>query len=192
MHTAIAPMYHWHTRGWVKIERQVLKRPKRIYRAAKREDHRQGRRLQKLLLRSRAAKLFAVRNVTPDHQGKQTPGVDGGAQLTPQERLDLVQHLHLEGHASPVRRGYIPNPGTPEQRPVGMPTMADRAQQTLVKHVLEPAWEAQVEPNSDGFRPGRRTWDAIGAISVQITQQPTWVLDADLAPGCDRIDHDAW
>jgi RNA-directed DNA polymerase len=157
-------MYQWHTRGWVKIERQVLKLPKRIYRAAKREDHRQVRRLQQRLLRSRAAKLLAVRNVTQENQGKKTPGVDGVANLTPQARLDLVQHLHLQGHASPVRRVYSPKPGTTEPRPVGIPTMADRATQAVVKHVVEPAWEAAVEPNSDGVRLGRSTWDAIGAI----------------------------
>jgi RNA-directed DNA polymerase len=191
MNTATAPMSQWNTMGWVKIERQVFKLQKRSYRAAKRGDHRQVRRLQNLWLRSRAATRLAVRNVTQDHQGKQTPGVDGVANLTPQERLDLVKHLPLEGHASPVRRVYLPKPGTTAQRPWGMPTMADRATQALVKHVLEPAWEAQFGPNSYGFRPGRRTWEAMGAISVQINQQPKWVLDADIATCVDRIDHDA-
>jgi RNA-directed DNA polymerase len=191
LNTANAPMDHWNTMGWVKIERQVLKRQKRIYRAAKRADHRQIRRLQKLLLRSRAAKRLAVRNVTQDNQGKQTPGVDGVANLTPPERLELVQHLHLEDTASPVRRVEMPKPGTTEQRPLGIPTMADRAKQALVKHVLEPAWEAQFEPNSDGCRPGRSTWEAIGAIYVQINQKPKWVLDADIAKCFDRITHDA-
>lgn len=191
MNTAIAPMYQWNTIGWVKIERQVFKLQKRIYRAAKREDHRQVRRLQKLLLRSRAAHLLAVRNVTQDNQGKKTPGVDGVANLTPPERLELVQHLHLEDTASPVRRVYIPKPGTTEQRPLGIPTLADRAKQSWVTQALEPAWEAQFEPNSYGFRPGRSTWDAIGAIYVQINQKPKWVLDADIAKCFDRIDHEA-
>jgi RNA-directed DNA polymerase len=104
MNTAIAPLYQWNTMGWVKIERQVFTLQNRIYRAAQRGDHRQVRRRQKLLRRSRAANRFAVRNVTQDNQGKQTPGVDGVAKRTPQERLDLVKHLHLEGNASPVRR----------------------------------------------------------------------------------------
>jgi RNA-directed DNA polymerase len=89
MHTAIAPMYQWNTMGWVKIERPGLKLPNRIDRAAKREAHRQVRRRQKLLLRSRAAQLLAVRNVTQDHQGKKTPGVDGGAKLTPPSATGL-------------------------------------------------------------------------------------------------------
>jgi RNA-directed DNA polymerase len=191
MNTAIAPMYQWNTLGWVKIERQVFTLQNRIYRAAKRGDHRQVRRLQKLWLRSGAARLLAARHVTPDNQGKPTPGVDGVANLTPQERLDLVKHLHLKGRAAPVRRVYIPQPGTTEQRPLGIPTMADRAKQALVTHVLEPAGEAQCAPNSYGFRPGRSTWDAMGAIDVQINQKPKWVLDADIAKGFDRSDHEA-
>ena len=69
--------------------------------------------------------------------------------------------------------------------------MADRAKQAWVKHVVEPAWEVQFEPNSYGFRPGRSTWDAIGAISVQINQKPTWGLDADITKCFDRLDHEA-
>jgi RNA-directed DNA polymerase len=69
--------------------------------------------------------------------------------------------------------------------------MADRAKQALVKHVLEPAWEAQFAPNSYGFRPGRSTWEAIGAIYGQINQNPTWVLDAAIAKGFERINHEA-
>jgi RNA-directed DNA polymerase len=108
--------------------------------------------------------------------GKKTPGVDGVANLTPPERLELVNHLHLEESAAPVRRVYIPKPGTTEQRPLGIPTLAERAKQSWVTQALEPAWEAQFEPNSYGFRPGRSAWDAIGAIYVQINQKPTTLL----------------
>ena len=180
MNTAIAPMYQWNTIGWAKIERQVFKLQKRIYRAAKREDHRQVRRLQKLLLRSRAAKLVAVRNVTQDNQGKKTPGVDGVANLTPPERLELVQHLRLEDTASPVRRVYIPKPGTTEQRPLGIPTLADRAKQRSPtpwnrhgKRSLNPTAMAFAQDGAPGMRLER--------FYVQINQKPKWVLDADIA-----------
>ena len=189
--TASQPMYQWHTIRWPKIERQVLKLQKRIYRAAPRGDDRQVRRLQKLLLRSHYAKLLAVRQVTQDNRGKKTPGVEGIAALTPVERRTLAEHLQLDGNAAPVRRVYLPNPGTREQRPLGIPTIADRAKQGWVTPALEPAWEAKFEPNRDGFRPGRSTWDAIGAIYVQINQKPTWVLDADIAKCFDCINHDA-
>jgi RNA-directed DNA polymerase len=191
LNTASAPMSQWNTLGWAKIERQGFKLQNRIYRAAQREDHRQVRRLQQLLLRSRAAKLVAVRNVTQENQGKKTPGVDGVANLTPPERLELVPHRRLEDTASPGRRVSMPTPGTTDQRPLGMPTLADRAKQSWVTQALEPAGEAQFEPNSDGFRPGRSTWEALGAISVQINQKPKWGLDADIAKGFDGLDHDA-
>ena len=69
--------------------------------------------------------------------------------------------------------------------------MVDRVKQRMVKQARAAEWEARFEPNSDGFRPGRKTWDAIGAIYAQLNQQPTWVLEADIAKCCDRIDHDA-
>ena len=119
MHTAIAPMDHWNTMGWVKIERQVLKLPKRLYRAAQREDHRQVRRLQHLLAPLPSAKRLAVRHVTPDNHGQQTPGVDGVARPDAPERRDLATHRPLQGHASPGRRVYWPSPGTTEPPPVG-------------------------------------------------------------------------
>ncbi|HBL12512.1 MAG TPA: hypothetical protein DD379_14125, partial [Cyanobacteria bacterium UBA11162] len=58
------------------------------------------------------------------------------------------------------RRVWIPKPGSPEPRPLGIPTIADRALQALVKAALEPEWEAKFEPNSYGFRPGRACHDA--------------------------------
>jgi len=191
MNTAHRPMYQWETIRWPRIERLVFKLQKRIYRAAQRGDHRQVRRLQKLLMRSRAAKLLAVRKVTQDNRGKRTAGIDGQTALTPTKRMALVEHLPLDGQAQPVRRVRIPKPDTTEHRPLGIPTIADRAKQSLVTLGLEPEWEAKFEPNSDGFRPGRSTWDAIAAIYVQINQKPKWVLDADITKCFDRIDHTA-
>jgi RNA-directed DNA polymerase len=137
--------------------------------------------LQKLLLKSRAAKLLAVRKVTQDNQGKKTAGVDGVASLSPTERLSLANNLEVNGEAKPVRRVMIPKPGRQgELRPLGIPTIQDRALQCLVKFALEPEWEAKFEPNSYGFRPGRSCWDAIEEISLNIRYSPKWVLDADI------------
>jgi len=93
----------------------------------------------------------------------------------------LADTLSLTSVAQPVRRVRIPKPGTEETRPLGIPTLQDRARQAVVKLALEPEWEARFEPNSYGFRPGRSTWDAIGAIYVLINQKAKWVLDADIA-----------
>jgi RNA-directed DNA polymerase len=77
------------------------------------------------------------------------------------------------------------------QRPLGIPTIHDRALQTLVKLALEPEWEARFEPNSYGFRPGRSCHDAIEAIFNAIAHLEKYVLDADIAKCFDRINHDA-
>jgi RNA-directed DNA polymerase len=84
----------------------------------------------------------------------------------------------------------IPKTNSDEKRPLGIPTMYDRALQTLVKQALEPEWEARFEPNSYGFRPGRSCHDAIQAI-FNSTQKAKYVLDADISKCFDRINHKA-
>jgi len=181
MTTDFNPMDRWETLPWHMLERNVFKLQKRIYRASAHGDTKAVRRLQKLLLRNRAAKLLAVRRITQDNTGKNTAGVDGMASLTPPQRLELADRLHIGDQPSPVRRVFIPKPGTDELRPLGIPTMYDRALQTLVKFALEPEWEARFEPNSYGFRPGRSCWDAIQAIGTTIGTKDKYVLDADIA-----------
>jgi retron-type reverse transcriptase len=129
--------------------------------------------------------------VTPDHQGQPTPGVAGIAARTPAARRTLAAPLQRDGHGAPGRRVDSPNPGTRAPRPWGRPTLAERTQPGLVTRALEPAGAARCESHREGVRPGRRTWDALDALSVQSTQTPTGVLAADRAQGCDRLDHDA-
>src|ERR687886_1401254 len=185
------PMVEWRHIDWQKLEKRVFKLQKRIYRAEQRGDTKAVRRLQKTLMRSWSAKCLAVRRVTQDNQGKKTAGVDGIKSLSPVQRLELVQNLKLSRKASPLRRIWIPKPGTDEKRGLGIPTMTDRALQALVKQALEPEWEARFEPNSYGFRPGRSCHDAIGAIFISVRQKTKYVLDADIAKCFDRIDHEA-
>ena len=185
------PMYEWETLPWRTLERSVFKLQKRIYRASRRGDRKTVRRLQRLLTTSRAAKLLAVRRVTQDNRGKATAGVDGVRSLPASDRPALAEALSLRGKADPVRRVYIPKPGTDELRPLGIPTLRDRALQTLVRFALEPEWEARFEPNSYGFRPGRSCWDAIQAIFLACKQKAKFALDADIAKCFDRIDHAA-
>jgi RNA-directed DNA polymerase len=141
-------------------------------------------------MKSWSARALAVRRVTQDNQGKKTAGVDGVKSLTPKERLNLIGNLKLGTKVSPTRRVWIPKPGTEEKRPLGIPTMKDRALQALVKSVLEPEWEARFEPNSYGFRPGRACHDAIGQIYSSINKKSKYVLDADIAKCFDRINHE--
>lgn len=182
----------WQMLPWKEIERGVFRLQQRIYQAASCGDVKRVHNLQRLLLHSYAARLLAVRRVTQDNRGKRTPGVDGVASLTPTERMRLAHQLrHLDKVPDPVRRTYIDKPGTTEKRALGIPTMADRAYQALIKLALEPQWEAKFEPNSYGFRPGRCAHDAIEAIFNYIRLKPKYVLDADIEKCFDRISHSA-
>ncbi|NET55212.1 MAG: group II intron reverse transcriptase/maturase [Symploca sp. SIO2E6] len=189
--TSLKTTVEWRSINWRKLERRVYKLQKRIYRASQRGDVKALRKLQKTLMKSWSARATSVRRVSQDNQGKKTAGVDGVKSLTPKQRLDLINQLHLGIKVSPTRRVWILKPGTEEKRPLGIPTMKDRALQALVKLVLEPEWEARFEPNSYGFRVGRSCQDAIEAIFLAIRVKPKYVLDADIAKCFDRIDQEA-
>ena len=186
--------YEWKDVNWKKLQQRTFKLQKRIYRASQRGDVKLVSCLQKLLVKSRAAALLAVRRVTQDNHGKKTAGVDGVKELAPPARLELAAKLKAKPYqrkAKAVRRVWIPKAGTSEQRPLGIPVMEDRARQALLKLALEPEWEAKFEPNSYGFRPGRSAHDALSYIFTSIRECPKYVLDADIAKCFDRINHSA-
>lgn len=181
----------WKDVDWRKLEVYVFKQQKRIFKASERDDGKVVRHLQKTLMRSKAAKLLAVRRVTQDNQGKKTAGVDGIKYLLPKQRLELANQLTINKKPQPTRRVWIPKPGKTEKRPLGIPTIRDRAVQALAKMALEPQWEARFEAHSYGFRPGRSAHDAIGAIYHCISGKTKYVLDADIARCFDCINQDA-
>lgn len=189
MNTANKPMYKWEDSPWTKIQRNIFKLQKRIYQASKRGDVKKVRRLQKLLVKSWSAKMLAVRKVTQENKGKKTAGIDGIKSISPIKRTKLVQNLKLDGKTKPTRRLWIPKSGKTEKNPLGIPTIEERAKQTLCKLTLEPEWEAKFDPNSYGFRPGRSAHDAIGAIFIAIRQGTKYVLDADISKCFDKINH---
>jgi len=190
MNTVIKPMYEWETINWGKTQRLVFKLQKRIYRASERGDVKAVRRLQRLLTKSWYAKTLAVRKVSQDNQGKKTPGIDGVKRLRNNQKINLATNLELNNKSQPTKRVWIPKPDKEERRPLGIPTMKERAKQALLKLALEPEWEAKFEPNSYGFRPGRSCHDAIAAIYNGIVQKAKYVLDADIEKCFDQINHE--
>src|SRR5947209_9962333 len=185
----------WNQLPWRKLEKHVFRIQKRIFRASQCGNTRAVHKLEKLLMKSEAARLLAVRRVTQDNQGKKTAGVDGIKSVKPQDRFVMASQIHptcwKHQASQPVRRVWIPKLGKAEKRPLGIPPMIERCKQALAKMALEPEWEAKFEPNSYGFRPGRSCHDAREAIFHCISQKEKYVLDADIAKCFDRINHQA-
>lgn len=182
----------WNDIDWAKAQKIVRQIQYRIYEAAREGNKARVHGLQKRLIKSKAARLVAVRQVTTLNKGRKTAGVDKVVVTTPTAKLTMAKNLSLDGRAQAIRRVWIPKPGKVEKRPLGIPVIEDRARQALATLALEPEWEAVFEPNSYGFRPGRSALDAIEAIFLNMhSNTPKWVFDADIKKGFDLIDHTA-
>lgn len=179
---------NWKTVPWNKIHIMVYNLQYKIYYHAKENNDGLVRYYQKQLVKLKESKLLAVRRVSQDNRGKVTAGVDGIAKLGIDARLKLSRKLRFDGKASKIRRVFIPK-SNGKLRPLGIPTIEDRAKQMLMKFALEPEWEARFETNSYGFRPGYGVADAKWCIARQLQGGPKYFLDADIEKCFDSIDH---
>ena len=183
----------WHQLDWSKIYPAVRKTQLQIAQATRENDWRRVGRLQRLLTRSFYGRCWAVKRVT-ENRGRKTPGVDGEIWGTPQAKWNAISQLSkIRGYRpKPLRRVWIPKPGKTEKRPLGIPTMLDRAMQALYLLALEPAVEMTSDPKSYGFRSDRSTADAMVELFHLLSPKtgPQWVMDADIKAFFDRISHD--
>ncbi|MCF6777883.1 reverse transcriptase N-terminal domain-containing protein [Thiotrichales bacterium 19X7-9] len=182
----------WNAIDWKKLNEIVNNLRQRIYRASATGDKKKVRSLQKLLIRSTANKLLAIRRVTQINAGKRSAGIDKIIINTDEQRDWLFQKLGdmSNPQSMPLKRVYIPKKNG-KLRPLGLPTILDRCRQALIKNALEPYWEAKFEWSSYGFRPGRSAHDAIAKIHIIANprKKRPWVLDADIKGAFDNIDH---
>ena len=182
---------HWEQIDWAKCERQARRLQARIVKATREGRWGKVKALQRLLTHSFCGRALAVKRVT-DNQGKRTPGVDRVIWRTPAAKLKAIGSLHRRGYKPlPLRRVYIPK-ANGKQRPLGIPTMKDRAMQALYLLALVPIAETTGDPNSYGFRSERSTADALqqcfNALNRGCSAQ--WVLEGDIKGCFDHISHD--
>jgi RNA-directed DNA polymerase len=196
MTTELNPVDKWKSIPWRKLRKIVFRLQVRIFKAQKNGNALLVRKLQKLLLSSKAAKLLAIRQVTQLNSGRKTAGVDKKKALEPSERLALYEVLvknWKQWKHQPLKRVYIPKAdGT--RRGLGIPTISDRAYQCLIKYALEPAAEATFNAHSYGFRPGRSCHDVQkqvfnnlnGGLANGLSKR---ILELDIEKCFDKIDH---
>src|SRR5271169_218220 len=183
---------HWEQIDWAKCERQVGRLQARIVKATREGRWGKVQTLQRLLTHSFSGKALAVKRVT-ENQGRRTPGVDSVSWTTPAARLKAIGSLQRRGYRPlPLRRVHIPK-ANGKLRPLGIPTMKDRAMQALYLLALLPVAETTADPNSYGFRPKRSTADAISQCFIVLSHKTSaqWVLEGDIRGCFDNISH-AW
>jgi RNA-directed DNA polymerase len=180
----------WQTIDWVAAHRTVRRLQTRIAKAVKEGRWNKAKALSWLLTHSFAGKACAVKRVT-ENKGKRTPGVDKVVWDSPASKARAVTSLRRNGYKpQPLRRVYIPK-ANGKRRPLGIPTMKDRAMQALHLLALEPIAESTADPNSYGFRRCRACQDAAEQLFSNLGHPGSaqWVLDADISGCFDNIDH---
>jgi RNA-directed DNA polymerase len=181
----------WNGINWADVLRQVRRLQARIVKATQEGRHNKVKALQWLLTHSFSGKALAVKRVT-ENQGKNTAGVDKVTWKTPGAKTNAIVSMQRRGYSPrPLRRVLIPKKNG-KTRPLGIPTMKDRAMQALYLLALEPVAETTADPNSYGFRPERSTADAGEQCFIALARKSSaeWVLEADIKGCFDNISHD--
>ena len=182
----------WNQIDWKKVQDTVTRLQARIVKAQQEGRYGKVKSLTRILTHSFATKAMAVKQVTTN-KGKRTSGVDGVTWISAKSKAQAICELQQEGYrAKPLRRKYIPKAGSKKLRPLGIPTMKDRAMQAVHATALLPIAETTGDRNSYGFRPYRSCQDAIDQIRILMRprKRPQWVLEGDIKGCFDNISHD--
>jgi len=182
----------WNSIEWHKVEKHVNRLQVRITKAVIQKKWNLVKRLSYLLTHSHYAKLLAVRKVT-QNKGKRTAGIDGIRWRTSEAKMKAALSLtDRQYKAKPLKRIYIEKYGKKEKRPLGIPTMYDRAMQALYTLALNPCAEATADSTSFGFRKYRSAQHACATIFNRISRKcdAQWILEGDIKGCFDNISHE--
>ena len=181
---------NWHSIDWARCHREVRRLQARIVKATREGKHGKVKALQWILTHSFSGKALAVRRVT-ENQGKKTPGVDGITWSTPEAKSQAMLSIKRRGYRpQPLKRVYIPKTNG-KMRPLGIPTMKDRAMQALYLLVSNP-WprpqrtDARLGSDPKGLR--RTPSNSFTTLSKKVA--PQWILEGDIKGCFDNISHD--
>lgn len=182
----------WNSIDWKMCEEQLAKIQNDLAIATKQDNFSEIERIQYKIIRMFAARALAVRKVTTN-RGKTTPGVDGEKWSSASKKYEAIKRLKdLSTYKpQPVRRVWIPKPGKTEKRPLGIPTLYDRAVQALVLFAFEPVVESRADFRSFGFRRYRSVQDAAEYIRLLCASNfsKRYILEIDIRKFFDTINH---
>jgi RNA-directed DNA polymerase len=188
--------HEWHLIDWKRAETKIKELQERITIATLKNDLKEMYKIQWILLNCQEAKALAIRKVITNKGGK-TAGTDKIVWNSPKDYWNAIEELTkvvdnpMEYRAQPLKRVWIPKANSKDLRPLGIPTIKDRAVQALYHLCVDPAVEAKSDPNSYGFRRFRSTQDAITTIRSLLDKKtsPQWILEADISKCFDKICH---
>jgi RNA-directed DNA polymerase len=182
----------WHSIPWKKVLRTVRRLQARIVKALQEGRWGKVKALVYLLTHSFSGRAAAILRVV-SNSGARTPGVDQERWNTSEAKTAAFHTLTRRGYrAQPLRRVHIPK-SNGKKRPLGIPTMLDRAMQALYLLGLDPIGETQADPNSYGFRLQRGCAAALVQCHRLLchSYSPCYLLEGDIQACFDQISH-AW
>lgn len=187
---------NWHSLPWKDIINKVKDLQNEIVKATQDNNMNLVYKLQRQLVTSIEGRALAIRNVVTNSGGK-TPGVDNILWKTPKDRFQAIEELGAitknpnSYRSSPLLRVMIPKPYSDEKRPLGIPTLIDRAVQAVYYLAVDPVVETTSDKYSFGFRKGRSPHDAIAYIRSWLDKNysPEYILETDISKCFDKISH---